>query len=357
MYTPNATIIDPIIPFCSNSDTITLTAVDTGGFWTGQGIINSFTGLFDPSDPILNPPPPGFYTIYHSNTDPTGKCSDMDSIDIFIDNVPPSPLTVSDTVCVDGDLLLLAKGINDSLNWYRDSAGIKVPVHYNDTMFEPKPPIIDTSLADSVYTFYVQQQNGNCPSNYAPVTLTVVNIGASFVTTPPDSGEIPLKLIFDNTSFGTDSILDNFLWTFGDGDSSILFNPLHTYDDTGIFNITLTVTDKFGVCIADTTYSIYAKGTSTAVPPNIFTPNGDGVNDVFNLIHKNLSIGEGAIYNRWGELIFKWRSVEAGWDGRTISGTVAPDGVYYYLITATGKDKPDPEPKTYTFQGYVTLVR
>ena len=81
------------------------------------------------------------------------------------------------------------------------------------------------------------------------------------------------------------------------------------------------------------------------------------MNDVFNLIHRNLSVAEGIIYNRWGELIYKWNSVEAGWDGKTLSGTNAPDGVYFYIIKAIGKDRPEPDQKTYEFTGSVTLVR
>lgn len=351
LYTPNADITGPDSSFCSNSTPVALTSVDPGGIWSGPGIQNSSTGLFDPS--AIQNPPQTIQIIYAI----LGICNDYDTINIFINNVPAAPATVSDTACVVDDLVLYASGVNDSLNWYYDSAGIMILVHPNDTMFVPEPPTIDTSLADSVYIFYVQQQNGNCPSNYTPVTLTLINIGASFATTPADSGEIPLKIVFDNTSFGVDSAFDNFHWTFGDGDTSVLFNPLHTYEDTGDFTITLTVTDQYNVCKEIFTYTIHANGTSVVEVPNIFTPNGDGVNDVFNVIYKNLSSAEGVIYNRWGELIYRWSSVEAGWDGRTLSGTLAPDGVYYYIIKAVGKDKPEPDPKTYEFTGNVTLVR
>ena len=75
--------------------------------------------------------------------------------------------------------------------------------------------------------------------------------------------------------------------------------------------------------------------------PNIFTPNGDGINDVFlygNAEGKNL---ETKIFNRWGEKVMEWKG-NSGWDGHGVH-----DGVYYYLIKADGE----------VFRGTVTLVR
>jgi len=68
--------------------------------------------------------------------------------------------------------------------------------------------------------------------------------------------------------------------------------------------------------------------------PNVFTPNGDGVNDVLIFTRSNATDHSGTIYNRWGEVIFTWFQESSGWDGRNLSGEFAPGGVYYYVFTA-----------------------
>ncbi len=67
------------------------------------------------------------------------------------------------------------------------------------------------------------------------------------------------------------------------------------------------------------------------VIPNLFSPNGDGVNDLFAL--NGLEKGdEVVIYNRWGIKIYEFREMNDGWDGRTTSGEKCNEGIYYYCI-------------------------
>lgn len=340
--TPDAAINDPG-PLCDTTAVFNLTAANPGGTWSGTGITNPSSGAFDPS--VSGG---GAFTVVHINTNQ--MCSDTDSVTITVGNVPPAPTATSEIICyTELPFTLTALGTGGQLTWYyTDTAGTIFTENDSDFV----PAVMD-GIPDSTYYYCVMEQNGNCPSACTPVTLTVVTIDASFAS-PSDSGEIPYTIVFDNTSFGIDSN-DIFAWSFGDGDSSVLYNPTHVYDEIGDYTITLTVYDSAKVCSDTYTLTIHAKGSSTVLVPNIFTPNGDNVNDVFNLIYKNLISVEGIIYNRWGELIYEWSSVEAGWDGRTMAGTLAPDGVYYYLIKASGTD--EPEPRQYEFHGFVTLVR
>jgi gliding motility-associated-like protein len=85
--------------------------------------------------------------------------------------------------------------------------------------------------------------------------------------------------------------------------------------------------------------------------PDAFTPNGDGINDVFEIVNpeqlENISMH---IYNRWGELIFRGEGLGHGWDG-TYKGELQNPGVYVYFITAMlGDDK-------FVAKGSVTLIR
>ena len=77
--------------------------------------------------------------------------------------------------------------------------------------------------------------------------------------------------------------------------------------------------------------------------PNAFSPNGDGINDYFNVYDvKSIVKFSGAIYNRWGQQLYTWGIDEidceqCGWDG-TYKGTAVKDGVYFVVVNALGAD-------------------
>ena len=77
--------------------------------------------------------------------------------------------------------------------------------------------------------------------------------------------------------------------------------------------------------------------------PNAFSPNGDGINDYYNVFNvKSIIAFSGAIYNRWGQQLFSWGidgigCEECGWDG-TYKGKPVKSGVYYVVIKARGAD-------------------
>ena len=86
--------------------------------------------------------------------------------------------------------------------------------------------------------------------------------------------------------------------------------------------------------------------------PNVFSPNNDGVNDVFKIKTTEITTLNCKIYNRWGTLVNEITKFNEVWDGRTTSGLQCIDGVYYYIVTATGEDG-----KTYDEKGFVQLIR
>ncbi len=73
--------------------------------------------------------------------------------------------------------------------------------------------------------------------------------------------------------------------------------------------------------------------------PNAFTPNGDGVNDVFRVKEGYQSIVEfkAVVLSRWGKKLHEWTDPADGWDGKS-SGRDVPDGAYYLVINARGAD-------------------
>ncbi|HSI90251.1 MAG TPA: gliding motility-associated C-terminal domain-containing protein, partial [Adhaeribacter sp.] len=85
--------------------------------------------------------------------------------------------------------------------------------------------------------------------------------------------------------------------------------------------------------------------------PSAFTPNGDGLNDVFEVKGRFQSNFTLLILNRWGQIIFESRDARKGWDGK-INGTEAPVGVYAYRIQAI-----DEQGRKYESSGTVNLLR
>jgi gliding motility-associated-like protein len=90
-------------------------------------------------------------------------------------------------------------------------------------------------------------------------------------------------------------------------------------------------------------YSIYI--------PNSFSPNGDGLNDVFRVYGENFSQLKVDVYNRWGQLLFRSSDVNGGWDG-TFNGAACEQGTYTYRISYTGLDS-----KVNQVTGHVNLLR
>lgn len=80
--------------------------------------------------------------------------------------------------------------------------------------------------------------------------------------------------------------------------------------------------------------------TSYLDMPNAFSPNGDGVNDIYRAKtnYQNIVEFEATIFDRWGTKIFSWTNIDEGWDGN-YKGKEAPEGTYYVVVHAVGADK------------------
>ncbi|MCG3167231.1 MAG: hypothetical protein POELPBGB_03017 [Bacteroidia bacterium] len=206
-----------------------------------------------------------------------------------------------------------------------------------------------TDLTAGEYILLVTDANGCTDSELAIISEPVNPLVANF-TADPDTGLQPLVITFTNTSVGATS----YQWFFGDGETSTEVNPTHTYVDSGAFTIILVAYDSITGC-TDTlsvTGGIYVIPTSIFEVPNVFTPNGDGLNDLFNPNSRNIVQFEGEIFNRWGEKVYGWTQPQGGWNGRTPSGNIVPEGTYFYTLKAVGVDNLNYEQK-----GSITLVR
>lgn len=143
-------------------------------------------------------------------------------------------------------------------------------------------------------------------------------------------------------------------WNFGDGNTSNVQSPKHGYTQTGIYDVTLTVADKFG-CTSTHTCKIELLENIRFFVPNAFTPDGDGVNDGFkpSILGHVPGSYKMEIYDRWGKRIFETDNENESWDGLSLIDRkrAKPDvyAVRIYYSTYSGTDE--------SYEGMVVLVR
>ncbi len=206
---------------------------------------------------------------------------------------------------------------------------------------------IPISIANKEYKFMVTDDY-SCSLD----TSLYVKVEAVTLTANPETGDAPLELnLKTSVSWAVD-----YIWDLGDGSTNTNSEFTHTYSKNGNYKINLTATSK-SACQGTDTITIYV-----TIPPssfessNVFTPNGDGINDVFKLKLESMETVNCIIYSRWGRKVCQWSSAKEadnGWDG-TIrnSDAKASPGVYFYVLKAVGYDG-----KTYNETGNIHLFR
>ena len=122
----------------------------------------------------------------------------------------------------------------------------------------------------------------------------------------------------------------------------------HTYSDTGTYKVIYLVNNNSN-CIDSATATLIINPVYQIFIPSAFSPNNDGINDVFKVEiigHKEYTM---IIYNKWGEIIFQEKN--GIWDGK-LKNNAIQDGKYTYFIF--GKDFKD---KPINHTGFVTLIK
>ena len=199
--------------------------------------------------------------------------------------------------------------------------------------------------------------NGCKSKNVAPFPITV------FPRPIPDFSWNPgeVSLIDNHVSFFSSYIngpITSYHWDFGDGfnyptDTSSLKNPTHDFDHASVYPVTLIATNIHG-CTDTITKNLTVTEDFTLYIPNAFTPNGDGINDVFQAKGMGFKTEafEMLIYDRWGNLIFKSNDIMKGWDG-TLKGSLAANDVYVYKIKAISNSRGVRKEHA----GHITLIK
>jgi gliding motility-associated-like protein len=310
---------------------------------------------------------------------------------------PQQPLQVSSTYVayMPGTYTMVAKDLNNGCT----SVATKTVIDYREFPFVNRPnppspfvldcgttsvkisPIITSTAPAFSYSWSAVNQatfsgqdtptlTTNTPGEYEIIVTNLANGCASqaFVTVVngelkagfvPDKifGYAPLAVTFSNTTTSTTgnaSIVT--IWTYGNGTTGTTTltteSPEVTYTQAGSYTVTLFA--HKGSCVDTAVRYINVELPSSLQIPNIFTPNNDGSNDLFFLKTANLAHIEMSIVDRWGHKVYELTSEKGNveWDGKNQYGREVPDGVYYYVLKATGKDGQE-----YDLKGNITVTR
>ena len=155
-------------------------------------------------------------------------------------------------------------------------------------------------------------------------------------TTLCDGETIQLKVSMPNATY---------TWQDGSTDSTYKVTQTGTYWVIAYFA-------EYNITTYDTINVTYKDCEDTLIIPNIFTPNGDNVNDYFfikNSINWDINL---QVFNRWGNEVYKADNYQNSWDGK-YKGNPVSDGTYFYIIKAKGKDSG----REKEYKGSLTILR
>ncbi len=339
---PTVSIVaDPSGQVCSGV-AVTFTATPTGGGSspTYQWLLNGSpvgTGGATYTNDSLNDG--DVVEVVLTSSDPCATPTQATSNQITIQGLDPITITTTGdtTLCNSEPVNLTVTATGGDGNYYYDwsVSGIEGA---------------DVTVSPTQSTTYTVVVGDGCGSTPVSGSFDVIVEGPPTVTfdaIPPITTILEPTIEFENTS--SDGMV--VIWDFGDSTNSTEENPVHIYQDTGIFTVQLTVISDGG-CIDSLSYEVIVNEIFAFYVPNAFTPTGDLLNDVFEVKGLMQKDYEMHIFNRWGAKVFETHNSEA-WNGRVMNtGEIVPQGTYSYYIQF---DKQEYKFKPVT--GIVHLIR
>ncbi|WP_161888760.1 Ig-like domain-containing protein [Pontibacter russatus] len=271
----------------------------------------------------------GEYSLRVQNECGTSLSSNKVTVRVW--PAPAAPAAQDGSSCGPGSVTLTATGgAAGEYRWYESETAPTPLAGSTDGTFTTP------ALQDS-RTYYVALVKNGCEGERTPVQALVYPVPEAVASLPDqdiDSGE-SVRL---NGSGG-----ESYIWSPAAGlDDPLAASPVATPEQTTRY--TLTVKNREG---CEDTTSVVVTVRQLLVIPNAFSPNGDGVNDNWEI--ENIEYFPGVaveVYNRWGNLIFERANYQSDWNG-TYRGAALPVGTYFYVISIPGKSR---------FTGYLNIV-
>ncbi len=194
----------------------------------------------------------------------------------------------------------------------------------------------------------VVQSSLGCNDTIVQLVNVVQGPEASF-----DVSKNPAPINFDIDFKSTSQGASSYSWNMGDGLGFYQSQNLtYQYPDEGEYVVTLLVNGEGG-CVDSASTTVTIEGFLVLPPrlPNTFSPNDDGLNDVYFVRGGPFIELDFRVYDAWGSEIFKTTDQSVGWDG-TEGGKQSPVGVYVYTVKATNLNG-----EQYDYSGRINLLR
>ena len=169
-----------------------------------------------------------------------------------------------------------------------------------------------------------------------PSSLKSLNCEKNKLTSLPELPDSLISLVCINNEITCFPTFPNSLTSLIIFNNS--FNCLPNYVRCmSALQINGIILNTYPLCNVDNTNGcpISTDAPTQIIIPNIFTPNGDNINDEFLIKGSNLNNFICKIYDRWGTLIYQWSDINSGWNSKNKSGVVCNDGTYYYVVSYT----------------------
>jgi len=325
---------------CAGQTTATLNALGANSYnWSPTNGLSSSTG----ASVVANPLSTTIYTV--TGTDING-CQNTGTLTVFVNPVPSVSITPQNT-----------SGCAPVCTTFSNTAGTSGNFSWNfgDGSTSQNANPYHCFIGQGSYSVSLTLIDGNGCVNSSSASVTVYPVpDADFFSNPQPTTILEPSIQFYDASSG--AIINTWNWTFGDygsNSTSSEQNPIHVYGDTGSFVVQLLVISDYGcrdstikIIRIDEDYSLYV--------PNAFSPNSDGVNEVFKAVGFGVKDFKMYIFDRWGNQVFFTDDLYKGWDGRFQSKgeDIVQEDVYVWKIEAK-----DIKGKKHQLAGIVSLLK
>ncbi len=381
--------------FCYQTNPIAISAIPAGGIWSGTGNYNQVTGVFNPA--LAGSGRHQIIYSYGSGACQTSDEKIIFVRDSILANLITSSDTIClvDSIILGGSAIGGNPSPSYSYSWSHTSSSAsnitETPTSntqyiftvndgcsnpHSDTATVVVLAIVPNLIANSIACFgeigfatYDLAQKSSYNFNWTqPISLSdtivgIVNDSAfltvtnnfgctldTFIVMPgydllkagftmnPDTYPKCLSSENKTLSVTTNSIgATQGFWDFGDGStpipySTVTVSELHNYAQGGNYTVSLIVKNT-GPCFDTLTKDLCVSEIPFFIA-DVFSPNGDGVNDYLYVRSSEAEKLEFLVYDRWGQLLFETDNVSEGWDG-TYQGRKAEEGVYFFSVKMT----------------------
>lgn len=262
---------------------------------------------------------------YLFSEDSSGCLSYPDTIAISILDAPTTPIIYGNQHYCSGDSISIS---TDSTAYLLNWTG---PNSFSSSSFSN---IISNSTENNSGIYFITVTDTNGCKSISSKEIIVnnypsINLGNDTVFCYDSLNNYILKV---------DTIYDNYLWQ--DGST----NYFYSVNEPGNYFVTV----QLGSCITTDSINVQVDSCLISIVPNIFTPNGDGINDYF--IIENIERYPNStleVFNRWGKIVYKSDNYKNDWNGNGLA-----TGTYYYVFVPN-----DPFGKISIKKGYISIIK